>query len=48
VKHPSFDLMHSISRFTRFVFHEFIAKRGENVYKVGRTLLLTGWLREEI
>jgi hypothetical protein len=47
VKHPNFDLMHSISCFSRFVFDEFIAKRGENVHKVGRTLLLIGWLREE-
>jgi hypothetical protein len=36
-----------ISFFSRFVFDESIAKGGENVYKVGRTLLLTGCLREE-
>jgi hypothetical protein len=42
VKHPNFDLMHSISCFSRIVFDEFIAKGGENVHKVGRTLLLTG------
>jgi hypothetical protein len=47
VKNPNFDLMHNISFFSQFVFDEFIAKRGENVHKVGRTLLLTGWLREE-
>jgi hypothetical protein len=34
--------MHSISCFSRFVFDEFIAKGGENMHKVGRTLLLTG------
>jgi hypothetical protein len=38
VKHPNFDLMHSISFFSRFMFDEFIAKRGEIVHKVGRTL----------
>jgi hypothetical protein len=38
VKHPNFDLMHSISFFSRFVFDEFIAKGGEYVYKIGRTL----------
>jgi hypothetical protein len=47
VKHPNFDLMHNISCFSRFVFDEFIVKGGENVHKVDRTLLLTGWLREE-
>jgi hypothetical protein len=30
--------MHSISFFSRFVFDEFIAKGGEYVHKVGRTL----------
>jgi hypothetical protein len=30
-----------------FVFDEFIAKGGENVHKVSRTLSLIGWLREE-
>jgi hypothetical protein len=29
------------------VFDEVIAKGGENMHKVGRTLLLTEWLREE-
>ncbi len=38
VKHPNFDLMHRISCFSQFVFDEFIAKGGENVHKVGRTL----------
>jgi hypothetical protein len=38
VKHPNFDLMHSISFFSQFVFDEFITKRGEYVHKVGRTL----------
>jgi hypothetical protein len=47
VKHPNFDLMHTISCLSHFVFDEFIAKGGEKVHKVGRTLLLTRWLREE-
>jgi hypothetical protein len=47
MKHPNFDLMHSIPCFSQFVFDEFIAKGGENVHKVGRTVLLTGWFREE-
>jgi hypothetical protein len=38
MKNPNFDLMHSISFFSRFVFDEFIAKEGEYVHKVGRTL----------
>jgi hypothetical protein len=38
VKHPNFDLMHCISFFSRFVFHEFIVKGGEYVHKVDRTL----------
>jgi hypothetical protein len=38
VKHLNFDLMHSISFFSRFVFDEFIAKGEEYVHKVGRTL----------
>jgi hypothetical protein len=38
VKHPNFDLMHSISCFSRILFDEFIGKEGENVHKVGRTL----------
>jgi hypothetical protein len=38
VKHPNFDLMHSISFFSRFVFDEFSAKGGEIVHKVDRTL----------
>jgi hypothetical protein len=38
VKHPNFDLMHSISFFSQIVFYEFIAKGGEIVHKVGRTL----------
>jgi hypothetical protein len=38
VKHPNFDLMHSISFFSRIVFDEFIVKGGEIVHKVGRTL----------
>jgi hypothetical protein len=38
VKHPNFDLMHSISFFFWIVFDEFIAKGEEIVYKVGRTL----------
>jgi hypothetical protein len=38
VKHPNFDLMQSISCFSRIVFDEFIAKWGEIVHKVGRTL----------
>jgi hypothetical protein len=38
VNHLNFDLMHSISFFSRIVFDEFIAKGGENVHKVDRTL----------
>jgi hypothetical protein len=38
VKHPNFDLIYSISFFSRFVFDKFIAKWGEYVHKVGRTL----------
>jgi TM2 domain-containing membrane protein YozV len=47
VKHPNFDLMHSILYFSRFVFDEFIAKGVEIGYKVGTTLLLTVWLRQK-
>jgi hypothetical protein len=36
VKHPNFDLMHSISFFSQIVFDEFIVKGGEIVHKVGR------------
>jgi hypothetical protein len=36
VKHPKFDLMHSISFFSQFVFNEFIAKGGEYVHKVDK------------
>jgi hypothetical protein len=46
MKHPNFDLMHSILFFSRFVFDEFIAKEGEIVHKVVE-LLLIGWLSEE-
>jgi hypothetical protein len=35
MKHPNFDLMHSISCSSWIVFDEFIAKGGENVHKVG-------------
>jgi hypothetical protein len=38
VKHPNFDLKHSISFFSQFVFNEFIAKGGEIVHEVDRTL----------
>jgi hypothetical protein len=38
VKHPNFDLMHSILFFSQFVFDEFIVKGGEIMHKVGRTL----------
>jgi hypothetical protein len=38
VKHFNFDLIYSISFFSRFVFDAFIAKWGEYVHKVGRTL----------
>jgi hypothetical protein len=38
VKYPNFDLMHIISFFSRFMFDEFIAKGGEYVHKVDRTL----------
>jgi hypothetical protein len=35
MKHPNFDLMHSISFFSQFVFDKFIVKGGEIVHKVG-------------
>jgi hypothetical protein len=35
MKNPNFNLMHSISFFSRIVLDEFIAKGGEIVYKVG-------------
>jgi hypothetical protein len=38
VKHPNFDFLHSISFFSQIMFEEFIAKGGEIVQKVGRTL----------
>jgi hypothetical protein len=38
VKRPNFDLMHNISFFSRIVFDEFIAKGGEILHKVGKTL----------
>jgi hypothetical protein len=38
VKHHNFDLMHCISFFSQFMFDEFIAKVGEYVHKVDRTL----------
>jgi hypothetical protein len=38
MKHPNFDLMHSISCFSGIVFDEFIAKEEEIVQKAGRTL----------
>jgi hypothetical protein len=38
VKHPNFDLMHSISFFSQFVFDEFIVKGGEFEHKIDRTL----------
>jgi hypothetical protein len=44
VKHSNFDLIHSISCFSQFVFDEFIAKGREIVHKVGRTL--ANWLVE--
>jgi hypothetical protein len=44
VKHPNFDLMHSISCFSQIVFDVFITKGVENVHKVGRTL--ANWLVE--
>jgi hypothetical protein len=34
VNRPNFDLMHSISFFSRIMFDEFIAKGGEIVHKV--------------
>jgi hypothetical protein len=39
VKHPSFDLMHSISSFSWIVFDQLTAKGGEIVHKVDRTLV---------
>jgi hypothetical protein len=41
VKHHDFNLMHSISCFSGFLFDEFIIKGGENVHKGDITLLLT-------
>jgi hypothetical protein len=38
VKHPNFNLLHSISFFSRIVFYKFIVKEREIVDKVGRTL----------
>jgi hypothetical protein len=38
VKYPNFDLMHIILFFSRFMFDEFIAKGGEIVHNIGRTL----------
>jgi hypothetical protein len=42
VKHPNFDLLHSISFFSRIVVDEFIAKGEEIVIKLVE-LLLIGW-----
>jgi hypothetical protein len=38
VKHPNFDFLHNISFFSQIMFEEFIAKGGEIVQKVSRTL----------
>jgi hypothetical protein len=38
VKHPNFDHMHSIFFFSWFVLDEFIAKAGDIVHRIGRTL----------
>jgi hypothetical protein len=38
LQHPNFDLMYNILFFSQFEFAEFIAKGGEIVHKVGRTL----------
>jgi hypothetical protein len=38
LQHPNFDLMYNILFFSQFEFDEFIAKGGEIVHKVGRTL----------
>jgi hypothetical protein len=38
LQHPNFDLMHNILFFSQFEVVEFIAKGGEIVHKVGRTL----------
>jgi hypothetical protein len=38
VKHPNFDLMHSIFFFSWFVLDEFIAKAGDIVHRIDRTL----------
>jgi hypothetical protein len=46
VKHPYFDIMHSISFFSQIVFDEFIAK-GDRLYTKLVELLLIGWLRKE-
>jgi hypothetical protein len=44
VKHPNFDLMHNILFFSQIVVDEFIAKGGDIVHKVGRTL--ANWVVE--
>jgi hypothetical protein len=46
MKHPNFDLMHSISFFSQFVFDKFIVK-GERLCTKLVELLLIGCLREE-
>jgi hypothetical protein len=44
VNHPNFDLMHNILFFSQIVVDEFIAKGGDIVHKVGRTL--ANWVVE--
>jgi hypothetical protein len=46
VEHPNFDLMHSISCFSRIVFDEFITKRGRLCTKLVEHWLI-GWLRKK-
>jgi hypothetical protein len=45
VKHLNFDLMHNILFFSQFVFDVFIARWGEIVHKVGKTL--ANWVVEK-
>jgi hypothetical protein len=46
VEHPNFDLMHSISCFSRIVFDEFITKGGRLCTKLVEHWLI-GWLRKK-
>jgi hypothetical protein len=48
VKHTNFDLISCIASHASLGLCLMSSlTKGESVHKVGRTLLLTGWLREE-